>query len=446
MARTNTSARRSSQIITTHEGAPAKRIDAEQQLRRSVMACLLWESQFYESGESIADRIAKLCEEVEPDKIAAMAVEARNKMYLRHVPLWLTRQLASRVSGNGRNDSLVSSTLNGVIQRADELTEFVALYWKDGKEPLSAQVKKGLAQAFTKFNAYNLAKYNRDGAVKLRDVLFLTHPKPRDEEQAGVWRQLVDGTLPAPDTWEVELSAGKDKRATWERLIAEQKLGGLAMLRNLRNMQQVGVPDSAIKQGLNENKFKYVLPFRFVAAAKYAPKFEPELEQAMFRSLAEMPRLKGKTALVVDHSDSMSPGWYTLSAKSDMSRFDAAAALGILIREVCEDCVVICFSNGAAIVPARRGFALKDAMERSIAWGGTYTQAAKTLADREGYDRIVVITDEQSHTTITNPKGVGYFVNVASYQNGIGYGQWTHIDGWSENILRYIQEIECATA
>jgi hypothetical protein len=26
-----------------------------------------------------------------------------------------------------------------------------------------------------KFNAYQLAKYNRDGKVKLRDVLFLTH-------------------------------------------------------------------------------------------------------------------------------------------------------------------------------------------------------------------------------------------------------------------------------
>lgn len=469
MARTNTPQRRKSQIITTHEGAPAKRIDAEQELRRSVMACLLWESQFYESGESIAGRIADLCERVEPEKIAAIAIEARTKMYLRHVPLWLTRQLANRVSKSGGSlyltnpdaveqgedakytdlgpyTGLVASTLNGVIQRADELAEFLALYWKDGKEPLSSQVKKGLAQAFTKFDAYALGKYNRDGAVKLRDVLFLSHAKPKDEEQAAVWQQLVDGTLPAPDTWEVELSAGKDKRATWERLITEKKLGGLAMLRNLRNMQEADVPDAVIKQGLNENRFKRVLPFRFVAAAQYAPKFEPELEQAMFRSLAEMPKLEGKTALVVDHSGSMSPGWSRVSEKSNISRFDAAAALGILIREVCEDCLVVCFSNDAAIVPARRGFALQDAMERSVQWGGTYTEAGKTLADREGYDRIIVITDEQSHQVISGPgEGKsGYFVNVASYQNGIGYGRWTHIDGWSENILRYIQEIECA--
>jgi hypothetical protein len=30
----------------SHEGAPARHISPEMQLRRSVLACLLWESQF----------------------------------------------------------------------------------------------------------------------------------------------------------------------------------------------------------------------------------------------------------------------------------------------------------------------------------------------------------------------------------------------------------------
>ena len=47
-------------------------------------------------------------------------------------------------------------------------------------------------------------------AVRLRDVLFMTHAKPRSDEQAAMWKQLVDGTLPAPDTWEVALSSGAD--------------------------------------------------------------------------------------------------------------------------------------------------------------------------------------------------------------------------------------------
>ena len=128
-----------------------------------------------------------------------------------------------------------------VIQRADELSEFVAIYWAMGRQPLSAQVKKGLAAAFGKFDEYALAKYDRAGAVRLRDVLFLCHARPVDEAQAALWKRLVDNQLATPDTWEVALSAagrgeGPEgdrevaKRDVWERLLAERKLGALALL------------------------------------------------------------------------------------------------------------------------------------------------------------------------------------------------------------------------
>jgi 60 kDa SS-A/Ro ribonucleoprotein len=70
--------------------------------------------------------------------------------------------------------------------------------------------------------------------VKLRPVLFLFHAKPKDAEQAAVWKKLVENTLEPHDTWEVALSAGKDKRENFERLLREGKLGGPAVLRNLR--------------------------------------------------------------------------------------------------------------------------------------------------------------------------------------------------------------------
>src|ERR1700747_2197818 len=171
----------------THEGAPARNISPELHLRRSDLACLLWESQFYEDGVEIAGRIAELVPKVAAEKVAALAVEAREKMKLRHAPLLLVREMARHATHRG----LVAETLARVIQRADELAEFVAIYWKDGRVPLSAQVKKGLAAAFTRFDAYALAKYDRAGAVKLRDVLFLTHAKPLTADQSLTWRQLV---------------------------------------------------------------------------------------------------------------------------------------------------------------------------------------------------------------------------------------------------------------
>ncbi|MFI5106922.1 MAG: TROVE domain-containing protein, partial [Terriglobales bacterium] len=97
----------------THEGAPAKNISAEQELRRSVLACMLWEGQFYEDGVAIAGRIRELVPNVAAEKVAALAVEAREKMNLRHAPLLLVREMARLAT----HRQLVAETLFRVVQR-----------------------------------------------------------------------------------------------------------------------------------------------------------------------------------------------------------------------------------------------------------------------------------------------------------------------------------------
>ena len=418
----------------THEGAPAKNISTELQLRRSVLACLLWEAQFYEDGVEIAGRIQSLVPNVKVEKVAALAVEARTTMKLRHAPLLLVREMARHKS----HRELVSRTLAEVTQRADELAEFVAIYWKDGKTPLSAQTKKGLAQAFRKFDEYQLAKYDRSGPISLRDVLFLCHAKPRDAEQAALWKRLIEGGLQTPDTWEVALSSGADKREAWERLLRERKLGGLALLRNLRNMKQAGVDESLVLSSIETMNTSRVLPFRFLAAARYAPQWEETLERSMLKSLKEQEKLPGRTALLVDVSGSMIAA---LSRRSEMLRTDAAYGLAILLREICEKTMTFTFSNDLVEVPPRRGFALRDALDSSQPHSATYLGRALENI-REQYDRIIVITDEQAHDRVPGPRGRGYMINVASNKNGVGYGAWTHIDGWSEAVVEYIRESE----
>src|ERR1035437_3729598 len=206
---------------------------------------------------------------------------------------------------------LVAETLARVIQRADELSEFVAIYWAGGRQPLSAQVKKGLAGTFGKFDEYALAKYDRAGAVRLRDVLFLSHAHPVDEAQAALWKRLAENELATPDTWEVALSAagrgeGDSKREVWERLLAERKLGALALLRNLRNLHTAGVSEELVVGALAALKTDRVLPFRFLAAARSAPQWEEALEAAVFRALeGRKAKLAGQTVLLVDVSGSM---------------------------------------------------------------------------------------------------------------------------------------------
>jgi 60 kDa SS-A/Ro ribonucleoprotein len=424
----------------THEGAVAQRIDVRRELRRTVLNCLLWEDAFYEKGNDIAKRLAELVARNKPEDVAALACEARDKMQLRHVPLFLVRELARR-KGAGR---LVAETLEHVIQRADELGEFVALYWKARKEPLSAGVKRGLAAAFTKFDAYQLAKYNRESTVTLRDVLFLCHAKPKNAGQAALWKKLVENTLESPDTWEVALSAGKDKRETWERLLRENKLGGMAVLRNLRLMLAAGVAPKMIAERL-EKGIARALPFRFVTAARHAPKLEEAIEKAMLKGIVGFEALPGVTGLVADVSGSMN---YRLAKKGETTRMDAAAGLAILLREKAEEFRMATFSDTCVALPPRRGFALRDAIVGSQAHSGTYLKRALTTLqawnDWSGLDRLIVITDEQSHDGILPAwTRKAYVINVAPYKSGISYGNgWTHIDGWSERVLDYIAAIE----
>ena len=418
----------------THEGAPAKNISAEQQLRRSVLAYMLWETQFYEDGVAIAGRIRELVAKVPAEKVAALAIEAREKMKLRHAPLLLVREMARLKT----HRHLVAETLARVIQRADELAELVAIYWAEGKQPLSAQVKKGLAATFTKFDEYALAKYNRATPVKLRDVLFLSHAKPVDAAQAELWKKLVEGTLAAPDTWEVALSGGAEKRDAWARLLRENKLGGLALLRNLRNMAEAKVDESLVTDSLARMKTERVLPFRFISAARYAPQWEADLEKAMLRSLEGNAKLRGKTVLLVDVSGSMDA---LLSGRSEMRRNDAAYGLAVLLCEIAEKVSIYSFSDNLVRIPNRSGFALRDAIHASQPHSGTYLGKAVSQLD-EHYDRLIVLTDEQSHDAVPSPKARGYMINVASYQNGVGYGRWVHIDGWSESVIEYIRAAE----
>ncbi|MEY2654403.1 MAG: hypothetical protein RLZZ524_1431 [Pseudomonadota bacterium] len=425
----------------THEGAPAAQTTPLQQLRRSVMSCMLWEGEFYEDGQTISDRIVDLCKHpgISVHDLARTAIEARNVMHLRHAPLLVLCGLIER----GRGQSMVGHTIAAVIQRVDDMAELLAIYWRNGKRPLAAQLKKGLAHAFLKFDAYQLAKYNRDSKIKLRDVLFLCHAKPESEARAAMWKQLVAGTLEAPDTWEVNLSAGGDKRETFERLIRENKLGYLALLRNVRGMVEAGVDEALLTQAILDRRGSArVLPFRYVAAARACPQMEPAIDKALQECVNTSHRLSGKTFVLVDVSGSMD---MTMSSKSDLTRMDAAAALASVIRS--EGLRVFTFSNATVEVPARVGMAGIDAVIRSQSHGGTQLGNAVQQMNikMSPDDRLIVITDEQAHDVVPDPVARrAYMVNVASAKNGVGYGRWTHLDGFSEGVLRWIHELENA--
>lgn len=500
----------------TAGGAVAARIAPLQELIRLTMSCMLWEDNFYSDGKSVAERIKELVHSVALAEAAGVAIEAREKMKLRHVPLLIVREMArnpqrgnlTKLVGihgealrNVNHPAIIADTIARVVQRPDELAEFLAIYWKDGKQPLSKQVKLGLARAFQKFDEYALAKYNRDKDIKLRDVLFLCHSKPKDVPAGAVpwdkdmrdryakaclvdkasadddlrcvirpqgfsegellYGKLVYDQLATPDTWEVELSKGGDKSVAWTRLLLEKKLGDLAFLRNLRNMLEAGISTFSLAAYGDERRWGRVLPFRFVSAARQVPQLEPQLERWMFKALEGAEKLSGSTLLVVDVSGSM---FGRLSAKSELRRIDVAAALTALARELCEDATIYTTAgddykrlHATALIPARRGMALIDYVSAGeanarLGGGGIFlTQCLEYInTEQRGrqFDRVIVFTDEQDCDRKLRPEEAkllgrnNYMINIAAERNGIGYKRWLHIDGFSEAVLDYIAAYE----
>jgi 60 kDa SS-A/Ro ribonucleoprotein len=489
MARTNpkTPAARSRVYDTARlaggAGTRAAKQSPEATLRRLTLACLLWEDNAYCDGESVVEAIKAYVPIVPADVVKNIAIEARKDQKLRHVPLLLAREMCRHATHRPH----VRETLREVIARPDELAEFLALYWKtnDGKKAIAKQAKLGLSDAFAKFNEYRLAKWDRqDRAVKLRDVLFQCHAKPRRmqpgkytkveraagtqvelSEQEQLFARLVGGNMATPDTWEVAVSAaGSDaaaKTAAWTRLVEEGKLGAFAFLKNLRNMQAANVSLRTIADGMSKLSPDILLPIDFLKAQKYAPDLTRELEDLMYRCLAAWPKLPGWTIFIVDVSGSMAR---PLSSKSEYRRMDAAAALAVLAAEMCEHVIFYATAGNDGArkhatkrIAPERGFALSDTIVRQAALlggGGIFTRQCLEYAARDAEnvgqpDRIIVFSDSQDMDIekAKPPQPFGkynYIADVSSEQRGVNYqGVWTaEITGWSEHLLKYIHAME----
>jgi 60 kDa SS-A/Ro ribonucleoprotein len=437
--------------LYTHEGGKAERQNARQELLRAVSTCMLFEDTFYEGGDSIANRIAELCASNPPETVAAIAVHARENLKLRHVPLWLLVQMLD----NPRTDSvLFVNACVAVVRRPDEMGELLALFTKDRKglkklNRLPNKLKDGLAAVLPKFGAYQLAKWNRKSDIRLRDIVRLVHPKPTSPEQAALWKSILDDTLPTPNTWETRLSAGEDKKAVFEDLLRTKQLGYMALLMNLRNMQEAGVHRELVREAVMSGaKGSVALPFRFVSAARHAPSFSDILSDGMIAALEDYPKLKGLTYIIVDNSGSMTS---PISQRSEVSRATTAAALAILLREVCDDVRVFSFGSTCAEVGNVRGLPLIREMASQNVGHGTNTGYAVNYAYEKGIpDRVIVITDEQAHDQITKvaAKYGSYIVNVAPYAPGLDVSNkgWVRINGWSERLVEWIQMLEAENA
>ena len=426
-------------------------------LRRAVLANLLWEDVAYMDGMKVAEEIQRLIPLCPAIDVYNIALEARTMQKLRHTPLFIAVEMCKYPE----HKMFVQDLLPQIITRADMLTDFLAIYWKDGKKPIANQAKKGLAKAFHNFNEYKFAKYDRDAAIKLRDVMFLCRPKPENQYEQDLFKKVADRTLATPETWEVLLSTGKDKKESWTKLITEGKIGGLAMLRNIANMRRANVDKKVINEGLEKLKSSMLMPLDFLKAFRMNPEFGRQIEDAMINSYANLPKLKGKTLFIVDVSGSMGA---RMSEKSDFTRYDAACAMAMLAANQCEDYEIVCTAgNDYAHTGAhehipypQKGFGIFEQIRetnKNIGRGGIFTrQCLEWCNDKfkgQKFDRIIVFSDSQDcdFPERRTPKPFGtynYICDVSAHTKGVNYrGVWTaEISGFSEHFITFIAAME----
>ena len=437
-------------------GAKAAKQDDYSLLRRSVLANLLWEDTAYADGKEISTWISELVPNVDPVKVYNLALEARKKMKLRHTPLFLAREMLRYDS----HKKYVAELLPHIITRADMISDFVSLYWKNGKAPIPHKARKGLAESFHNFDEYQFAKYDRNSNVKIRDVMFLTRPVPRTDEEKKLFKDIANRTLKTPDTWEVMLSSGMDKRKAWEKLIADRKLGGLAFMRNISNMVEAGVPSRIIAEGMKKIGTSMLLPLDYLKAYMMnGAEFRNPIEELMLRSYENLPKIPGNTLFIIDVSGSMTA---KMSGKSRFERMDAAGAMAILGISQCESCKIVCTAGTyhcgmrcEEITRPKSGFGIisqiRDMYHKLGGYGIFTARTLEWCRERYGsnsFDRIVVFSDSQDQDRSgMRPKPFGkhnYICDVSNEKHGINYnGVWdAEISGFSEHFLTYIAACE----
>lgn len=478
-------------IIRNCENEKSYNLSPQWQLYVAVLTSSL-NDKFYEKSSDRLKNICGLIAKNDPLFIAQLAVYARREMNLRTMPLVIAVELAKIHNG----DALVSRLISNVVLRADEITELLAYYQqanaREGTKKLnrlSKQVQAGLQISFNNFDEYQFAKYNRETEIKLRDALFLVHPKAKDDAQQVIFNKIISNSLQRPYTWETELSAlgqttfrwEKDKQVAftlkWEELINSGKLGYMALMRNLRNILEANVSkDHLIKVCDTLSSEKAVLhskqlPFRFLAAyreiskvkSKYAGRVLDALEEAVKVSARNIKGFENSSVLIAcDVSGSMQQ---PISPKSTVLNYDIGLMLAMLLKSRCRDAITGMFGNTWKIINVPTSGVLSNVnqfyhREGEVGYATNGYLVIEDLIKRsERVDKIMMFTDCQlwNNRNTGNIAGAWkkykkispgsklYLFDLAGYGNtplDITQKDVYLIAGWSDKIFDILSAID----
>lgn len=449
---------------TNHEGHAAYSMTDKAKLVTQVLTSFFNESKFYGDNSKDMEKTIQNVIRKDPEFVSNLAAFARREFNMRSVAHVLTAYLAHEEGGK----PYVRSTVKGVSLRGDDVTEILSFYLATFGKPIPNSLKKGINDVMAGFDEYTLAKYKGDGkAVKMRDILCLCRPKPKDAEQEALWKRCLEGTLATPETWETQLSANGNNAETWERLISSGKVGYMALLRNLRNImaakpRNIDKVYAKISDPAAVHKSRQ-LPFRFLSAYKSIADFAGSkaldaLEAAADASVDNLPKIPGTTVIAVDVSGSMGS---RISDKSDIRCGEIGMLLGVIANRICDNAIFYTFDTSIQkkAISSRNGI-LYTAINESHCGGGTRMELpfAAMLQYKVNADRVIIISDIECNSSVWHSpvqsiadqyrRASGndiwvHAIDLMGYGTQQFYGKKTNIiAGWSEKVFDFIRLAE----
>lgn len=417
-ARSKTAKAATTTVVVNKAGGQAFKQSPKLELVNLVLSNMLSGDSYRSQGE-VFNRLKALVSQVDPDFVARTALYARNVFGMRTTSQVLAGELASRNLTSGT--SWGRDFYNAVVFRVDDMMEILGYYLAANVDkPIPNALKAGFAEAFKRFDAYQLAKYKADSrAVKLIDVVRLVRPKPNAKNEAAL-AALLKGELKNTKTWEAALSAAgqtegdetakaEAKNQAWGNLLKEKSLGYLALVRNLANISNDVKDEETFKLALELLVDKDVIekskifPFQLYTAYKEtekritdkrrAGKIMDALSQALDLSTANLPKFSGDTLIAIDNSGSMSSA---ISRFSGTSVNELATLFGVILARSDNNTDVVIFNDRAkhVAVPKTRS-TLDNVKALSGTTGGTNFESIFAAVSKK-YERIIVLSDMQA--------------------------------------------------
>ena len=450
-------------------GHAAYALSARDKLMSQVLTSFVNEPKYYGDNTSEMLKLARETAATDALFVAKLAVFARTEMNMRSSSHLLCAALAHEAKGT----TFVRKAVSRCVVRGDDVTEMLAAYFAlFPGEPLPNALRRGLRDAMDAFPDYMFAKYRMLGrSVTMADAVKLCHPHRREATRA-----CLAGELARNVSWETELSAHGNTAEVWERLLDEDKVPYMALLRNLRNLLEARPANFAKAlwrltdpQAVAHSR---QLPFRYWSAYRAVENRASgqvlgALRRALDLSVANYPQLRGATVVAVDVSGSMT---CRLSEKGSVSYADVAALLGSCAVKLSDDCWVYTFANTTTRVPVAAGASVLDTMRQLRGTGGaTNMRAVFEAMERDGVDcdRVLFLSDNEVNYDGRYNANSGKKVLQScmdAYRRRVGHRVWLHaVDlagygttqfagddttftaGWSEKVLSFVPLAEAGT-